>query len=356
MTSSPDAAIIPITLAINGRIGLTLWAPPWEDEDGEQWQGFLGDGAKILLYPNVRELAGFIASGEDNDLSDHPAWGHVQKLTPDQLRPDGDDAYNLDLVYEWAAGEPDPVHVSSLANVVDMVAKIADCCDDGALRRLVENTPAYEELVDEDVSYQGKEGRKRWNELGDTIADSWERAIARVDSWLSWRGDFSDSDLDAETVWDRVGAEPIQIVLPETTYLTVRGEVTRDAEDDDTEVVFLGVEDTVAVFTDVAGLAQYCRTAEEHELHKLEWWSELVEVEDDDVFVPALDASYDLRNPSARGAQLLRELARFCGLDADTAVLDGPDTDPDIGSDMNIDSGDWNNLVAEMQTCLEPQD
>jgi hypothetical protein len=352
MTSSPDAAIIPITLAVNGRIGLTLWAPPWEDEDGEQWQGFLGDGAKILLYPNARALAEFIASGEENDLSDHPAWGFVQRLTPDQLRPDGEDAYNLDLVYEWAAGEPDPVHVSSLANVVDMVAKIADCCDDGALRRLVENTPAYEELVDEDVSYQGKEGHKRWNELGDTIADSWERAIGRVESWLSWRGDFSDNDLDAETVWDRIGAEPIEIVLPNATYLTVRGEVTQDAEDDDTEVAFLGVDDTVAVFADAAGLAQYCRTAEEHELHKLEWWSELEDITDDDVFAPALDASYDLRTPSTRGADLLRELARFCGLDADTAALD----EAEESGAKSIDRNDWNDLVAEVQTCLEPQD
>ena len=349
MTSSLDAAIIPITLTVNGRIGLTLWAPPWEDEDGEQWQGFLGDGSKILLYPNARELAEFIASGEENDLSDHPGWGYVQRLRPDQLHPDGEDAYNLDLVYEWAAGEPDPVHVSSLANVVDMVAKIADCCDDGALRRLVENTPAYEELVDEDVSYQGKDGRKRWSELGDTIADSWERAISRVDSWLSWRGDFTDSELDAENVWDRVGAEPIQIVLSDASYLTVRGVVTRDAEGDDTQVVFLGIDDTVAVFADAAGLAQYCRTAEEHELHKLEWWSELEEVEDDDVFAPALDAGYDLRKPTERGAELLRELADFCRLDADTALLDG-------SVDKNTDRDDWNDLVTEVQTCLQLQD
>ena len=86
-TSLTDAAIVPITLTVNGRIGLTLYAPPWEDEDGEEWQGFLGDGAKILLYPGARELADFIASGEENDLSDHPAWGYVQKLTPDELRP-----------------------------------------------------------------------------------------------------------------------------------------------------------------------------------------------------------------------------------------------------------------------------
>jgi hypothetical protein len=345
MTSSLDAAIIPITLTVNGRVGITLWAPPWEDDEGEEWQGFLGDGAKILLYPNTRDLAAFITSGEENDLSDHPGWGRILKLTPDELRPGSEDNYDLDQVYEWAAGEPDPVHVSALANVVDMVAKIADCCDDGALRRLVENTPAYEELVDEDVSYQGKEGRKRWNELGDTIADSWERAISRVDSWLSWQGDFSDTGLDTETVWERIGAEPIQIVLPDATYLTVRGEVPVDAEGDETYPAVLGVDENVAVFSDVEGLARYCRTAEEHELHKLEWWEELAEVEDDELFAPAPDSSYDLRKPSVRGADLLAELVAFCNLDVDTGSVD---------AGMNKD--DWRELVAEVQTCLQPQD
>jgi len=346
MTSSLDAGIIPITLTVNGRIGLTLWAPPWEDEDDEEWQGFLGDGAKILLYPGTRELAEFIASGAENDLSDHPAWGRIQKLRPDDLRPDPEDGYDLDAVYEWASGEPDPVSVSALANVVDMVAKIADCCDDGALRRLVENTPAYEELVDEDVSYQGKDGRKRWNELGDTIAETWERAITRVDSWLSWQGDFSHSDLASETVWDRVGAEPIEIRVGEARYLTVRGYVSPDAEDAETEAAFIGGDDTVVVFTDVASLARYCRTAKDHALTKLEWWSELADLEEDDAFAPGLDATYDLRKPSARGAELLRELVAFCNLDADTSVLDGP----------SVDKDDWRNLLEEVSGCLDPQD
>jgi hypothetical protein len=341
MSSSLEAAIIPITLTVNGRIGLTLYAPPWEDDEGEEWQGFLGDGAKILLFPNVRELADFIASGEENDLSDHPAWGRILRLRPDDLRPDAEDAYDLDQVYEWASGEPDPVHVSALANVVDMVARIADCCDDGALRRLVENTPEYEELVDEDVSYQGKDGRKRWNELGDTIAETWERAITRVESWLSWRGDFSGSDLDAETVWDRIGAEPIEIILPETTYLTVRADVLVDIDSDETEVAFLGTEDTVAVFTEVADLARYCRTAENHKLRRLEWWEQLAEVEDDDVFAPSLEATYDLRKPSARGAELLAELIDFCTLEADAEGLD---------AGMNRD--DWADIVTEVAGCF----
>jgi hypothetical protein len=346
MTTSFDGAIVAITLTVNGRTGLTLWAPPWEDDEGEQWQGFLGDGAKILLFPNARGLADFVASGEENDLSDHPAWGQVQKLAPDQLRPGSEDNYDLDGVYEWAAGEPDPVHVSALANVVDMVAKIADCCDDGALRRLVEGTPAYADLVDDEITYQGKDGRRRWNELGDTVADTWERALGRVESWLSWRGDFTENDLESESLWDRIGAEPIEIVLPDATYLTVRGDIPIDAEDDDTYVAFLGVDDTVAVFHDVAGLARYCRTAEIHELHKLEWWEELADAEDDDVFAPGEDSSYDLRKPSARGAALLRELASFCRMEVDSDVLDGP----------SIDKNDWRDLVDELRGCLQPED
>lgn len=345
MTTSFDGAIVAITLTVNGRTGLTLWAPPWEDDEGEEWQGFLGDGAKIVLFPNVRALADFVASGEENDLSDHPAWGQVQKLTPDQLRPGSEDGYDLDGVYEWAAGEPDPVHVSALANVVDMVAKIADCCDDGALRSLVEGTAAYAELVDDDISYHGKDGRARWNELGDTIAETWERALGRVESWLSWRGDFSDDNLESDSLWERIGAEPITIVLPDATYLTVRGDIPIDSEDDDTYVAFLGVDDTVAVFNDVAGLARYCRTAETHELHKLEWWEELADADDED-FEPSDDAVYDLRKPTSGGADLLRDLASFCRIEIDTEILDGP----------SIDKTDWRNLVDEVRTCMQPED
>jgi hypothetical protein len=351
MTSS-TAAIVPITLTVNDRTGLTLWAPPWEDEDGEEWQGFLGDGQKILLYPNTVELAAFIASGEENDLSDHPAWGQVLKLRPDDLRPGSEDHYDLDEVYEWASGEPDPVHVSALANVVDMVAKIADCCDDGALRRLVEDTPDYAELVDEENSYQGKDGRKRWNELGDTIADSWERAIKRVEDWLSWQGDFSETEFDPkDSVWERVGAEPVSIRFADVTYLTVRADVATDPDDEDSEIAYIGPGtsnsgDTIAVFTEIAGLARYCRTAKDHRLVKLEWWSELADLEDDDAFLPHDDSTFDLRKPSDGGADLLRELADYCGLDADTDVLDS----------SSIDKDDWTALVAEVRTCLVVED
>jgi hypothetical protein len=330
------ASILPLTITVNGRTGLTLWAPPWEDEDGDEWQGFLGDGSKILLFPTTRELADFIASGTENDLSDHPAWGEVQKLTPDQLRPTAEDGVDLDKVYELAAGEPDPVHVSALANTVDMVAKIAECCDDGALRGLVVNTPAYAELVDEDVSFSGRDGRKRWNELGDTIAESWERAVTRVEGWLSWCGDFSTSEFAADSLWERVGAKPIRLVLPDRNYLTVRGET------DEGQVLFLGHEGTIAVFIEVADLAEYCRDASEHDLTRLQWWEDVADAEDEE-FEPV--AEYDLRKPSTRGAVIVRELVEYCGLEADAEDLEDP-----------IDKQSWRALVTEIGTCLERQD
>ncbi|WP_375496888.1 hypothetical protein [uncultured Jatrophihabitans sp.] len=344
--TSQAASIVPITLTVDDRTGLTLYAPPWEDEDGEEWQGFLGDGRKILLYPSTEELAAFIATGEENDLSDHPGYGQVLKATPDELKPSPENHYDLDQVYEWAGGEPDPVHVSALADVVDMVTRIADCCDDGALRRLLEGTPAYAELVDEDNSYQGKDGRKRWNELGDTIAESWERAIKRASDWLEWVGDFSETEFDADdSVWERVGAEPIAIRIGDETYLTVRAEIPIDPDTDEVEMAFLGSDGTVSVFHEVTDLARFCREATGHRLHKLEWWDELAELDDED-FTPDEDATFDLRKPSGPGTELVVELAEFCGLEADLDVLDGP----------NVDRDDWRALVDEVRTCLQPAD
>ncbi len=363
MTSALNASIVPITLTVNGKTGLTLWAPPWEDAEGEEWQGFLGDGSKILMFPGTRELAEFIAPGDENDLSDHPAWLGITKLTADQLRPGGDDAYDLDEVYTWAAGEPDPIHVSALANVVDMVGKIAECCDDGALRSLVIGTPAYEELVDDDVSYHGREGRKRWAELGDIIADTWERAIGRVDQWLSWQGDFDSTELEAETIWDRVGAEPIKIVLEDATYLTVRGYGARTGEDiatmaeedpdlrsEEDEVLFLGSDGNVVVFHHEAGLAEYCRGATEHELARLERWSELADDDDDSIYTPTAEFTYDLTKPSESALDLVAELLDFCDLDADLDLLG------DISNAAKIDRKAWSTVVAEIATCLIPED
>ncbi|HKC28512.1 MAG TPA: hypothetical protein VKB75_10925, partial [Jatrophihabitans sp.] len=61
---------------------------------------------------------------------------------------------------------------------------------------------------------------------------------------------------------------------------------------------------------------------------------------------PAEDATYDLRRPSETGADLVRELATFCKLEADLAILDQP----------SVDRDDWRALISEIETCLRPED
>ncbi len=344
--TAPDGSIVPIRLTVNERSGLTLWAPPWqdEDEDGEEWQGFLGDGAKIVLFPTVEDLAEFIATNTEHDLSDHPGWPVVQKFTPAQLRPVEDNRYDLDAVYEWASEDPDPTNESKLANVVEMVLRIAEACEDGGLRRLIGATPEYADLMNGEGSYTGREGSKAWSALGDTIASTWERALRRVESWLEWRGEFGDTgeeedDLDGESLWERVGARPIELVLSDDDIvLTVRGEV-------DDEAVFLGEDGDLEVFVEPEDLAEYCRGAEEHELIKLEFWDDVRDA-DDEAFIPEEEDSYDLTTPTARGAHILRELADFLDLDADTDFLDRP----------RVDHDDWDGLVAELASCFDRQD
>lgn len=342
MTSASSASIIPITLTVNDRTGLTLWAPPWTDADGEDWQGFLGDGSKILLFPGTRDLAQYIASGVENDLSDHPAWGRVQQAPPDALRPSREDAYDLDGVYEWAAEDPTPVNISALANVIDMTLQIADCCDDGALRRLVGSTPEYAEILQEDVSYQGKDGRKAWSALGDIIADTWERALGRVEQWLEWVGDFDSddaSDLDEAALWSEVGAAPIAITVPSGVVYTVRA-------DWDEQVLFLGHDMTVSVFDSVDDLATFCRGAEDHDLVRLELWDRVRIEDDDEAFAPDADSLYDLTAPSAAGAALLSELAAYCQLDVDLDILD----------EDTVDADAWDALVGEVVSCFATED
>jgi hypothetical protein len=339
--TQPAGAIVPILITLNERTGVTLWAPPWEDDDGEEWQGFLGDGAKIIMFPGVDELAEFIATSAENDLSDHPGWGAVTKYTPAQLRPADDNRYDLDGVYEWAADEPTPVTESSLANVIEMVLRIAEACEDGALRRLIGSTPEYAELIDGDFSYSGREGAKAWSALGDTIAGTWERALRRVEQWLDWRGDFDGperEDFDGESLWDRVQARPVELVFADDDIvLTVRAVI------DDT-AVFLGNEnDDLIVFSEPEELAAYCRDAKDHKLVKLEWWDEVRDA-DDEAFIPNEDESYDFTaDPEPRTIDLLREIADFCGLDYDTGFLD----------DKTVTRSDWDALVAEILTCLE---
>ena len=53
MSRFATAQLHPVVIAIGGRVGLTLWAPPWVGADGDEEQGFLGDGRFVLAFDSV---------------------------------------------------------------------------------------------------------------------------------------------------------------------------------------------------------------------------------------------------------------------------------------------------------------
>jgi len=199
--------IVAVRLTAQGHSGVTLFAPPWQDTDGEEWQGFLGDGAKIVLLGDSDELAGWLAENDDHDLADHPAWAAFAARGAAALQPAEEADYDFDAVYELAVAEPDPVVVSELADTVDIAARIADCCEDGKLRALLNGTREYALLVEGETTYSGKAGEAEWRALGDVIADSWERAIVRIGFWLRWEGSSAVALDDADDADDADGPD-----------------------------------------------------------------------------------------------------------------------------------------------------
>jgi hypothetical protein len=205
-------SIVPIALTVDDRTGYTLWAPPWE-EDGEEWQAFLGtteddpdtgSTARVHLFPTPAALAAFCRTSTDHDLADHPVWPVVAGLGPADLTPDDDHRYDLDGVYDIAAEDPDRWAVEELAATVDIVSRLAECLD---------TTPdPDDELDDADVEGQfeavaelaakpeigslglgveafvGRSGEDAWIGVGGALDELWEDVVAELDEHFDWTG------------------------------------------------------------------------------------------------------------------------------------------------------------------------
>ncbi|SNS00055.1 hypothetical protein SAMN06893096_101283 [Geodermatophilus pulveris] len=230
-------SIVPIALTVDDRTGFTLWAPPWE-EDGEEWQAFLGtsddDGtagsARVHLFPTPAALAAFCRTRTDHDLADHPVWPVVVGLDAADLTPDDDHRYDLDGVYDIAAEDPDRWAVEELAADIDIVTRLAECLDSGddtgedtgdddesdderaddarddddielerrpggaagdgefgALAELVAR-PEIGSLGLGVEAFLGRSGEDAWAGVGAALDDLWEDVIEELGAHLDWTG------------------------------------------------------------------------------------------------------------------------------------------------------------------------
>ncbi|MGY1617764.1 hypothetical protein ACI797_13585 [Geodermatophilus sp. SYSU D00691] len=200
-------SIVPIALTLDDRTGYTLWAPPWE-EDGEEWQAFLGTTesgtATVHLFPSTTALAEFCRTRTDHDLADHPVWPVIVGLGAGDLVPDDDHRYDLDGVYDIAAENPDRWAVEELAATIDIVGRLAECLDttgDDEGDEDEDDEESQFEAVAELVgrpevgslglgveAFVGRSGEDAWVGVGGALDELWEDVVEELSEHLDWTG------------------------------------------------------------------------------------------------------------------------------------------------------------------------
>ena len=307
-------SIVPIALTLDDRTGYTLWAPPWE-EDGEEWQAFLGttedDVAKVHLFPSPAALASYCRTSTDHDLADHPVWPVVAGLGAADLTPDDDHRYDLDGVYDIAADNPDRWAVEELAATVDIVTRLAECLDTSAETDDelddAEATGQFEAVAElagkPEIgslglgvdAFVGRSGEDAWVGVGGILDDLWEDVVEELNEHFDWTGAGSAS------LEDYPAASEVEEVDPE------------DVPDD----VVLVDDDEPAGTTPVRTIARDGRiSASPAEVAKAGAFWESVGILPVEVVVPD-GAGVTLRC-------YVEDVARFLGRDGEVFLFDTP--------------------------------
>lgn len=173
--------IVPIQLSLTEGDLTTLWAPRWR-EDGDEWEGFLGDADAVHAFPDAAALAAYVRTVREHDLEDHPAWPLVLQLTVAELVPEEDQCYDLVGVPEIVADEPDTWTVSELAGIVTLVRSLADTCGLPEVHDVLNAAEGFALLERGTWAFNGREGGKLWDQLADVIASRWDEVLDALDA------------------------------------------------------------------------------------------------------------------------------------------------------------------------------
>ena len=266
-------SIVPIALTLDDRTGYTLWAPPWE-EDGEEWQAFLGTTVEVRadindddpenpvptavvhLFPSPGALAAFCRTSTDHDLADHPVWPVVAGLGAADLTPDDDHRYDLDGVYDVAAEDPDRWAVEELAATIDIVSRLAECldtADEDDEDDLAEDDTEFEAVAElagrpeigslglGPDAFVGRSGEDAWIGVGSALDELWEDVVEELGEHLDWTGAGTVAPTDYPSA-------------SEAAPVAVDDDLDADEdEDDDVEPVEAGPGATAGVRTIAGG-------------------------------------------------------------------------------------------------------
>jgi hypothetical protein len=191
-----DAQLVPVSIAVGDRLGLTLWAPPWRDRDGEEVEGFVGGTWHVFAFASADELARYLADHPGDDLSGHPAWPSVLRRNSTELRAGPHDLVDFDDVFTLLADGATLEACEAVSKAVQLAEAIASSCNNEELLEVLGREPYQQALLGSSV-FGGRAGQRHWQRLGGEVAESWEWVIERLDRHIRWVGDVEHADVDS---------------------------------------------------------------------------------------------------------------------------------------------------------------
>jgi hypothetical protein len=375
------ADIVPVRLGLTKGDLYTLWAPSWRDADDE-WQAFLGKDDDLYGFESVADLAAFIRTNSDHDLTDHPAWDALKESSVHRLDPGEDRRHDLIGVPEVAAEKPSETSVSTLLHALAIVQAIGSVCDLTVVSKFFNGNPVLGSLGGGAEVFEGRGGRKRWAEIEAVIARGWDGVVDAIDAIVTIpdvdaaaaakaeaelaepapEPEVSDEDSDGEVVisdevdtedeesaltaqataqvlgsdedfWTHVGIDPIRLLTRGGTFYTLRCYLGD-------QPIFLGRNGRISVFGSERSLARYLADEHESDLSDLATFDDIktaatdgslqIKVSDDNVYVLRTLSDDIADGPDAvdleqlqLAVELIRDIGEYAEDNTVEAALDG---------------------------------
>jgi len=323
------ADIVPIRLGLTKGDLYTLWAPRWRDE-GDEWEAFLGKDDELFAFESVADVAAFVRTNTDNDLTDHPAWVGLTEASAHKFDPPEDRQYDLVSLQELVAEKPSQETIKELHRTLAIVSAIGSVCEMPAVTKFFNGNPVLGTVGGGIDLFAGRAGRKRWAEIESVIGRGWDNVVDAIDAIVtipdvdvaaSEKADAelaepvpepeaeepeetaeaaadTDATTDADTAdteakadaeeesddladhaqglvlgsdddfWLKVGIDPVRMMTSGGTYYTLRCYL-------DDEPIFLGRNGRISVFTSERAMARYLADEHDHDLSDLATYDDI---------------------------------------------------------------------------------
>jgi hypothetical protein len=185
-----EIEVDPIELALPSGVGLTLRHYDTDtDEDGDEVEEavMLTSGGKLHLFRSAEGLVDFVKSDAEHDLTYLDGWSKLtEALRPEDVVPDDDDEYSLDLVVENLRGGHDVWEPELLIAAGEVSRDIAYACElNDVLTVLAPGSPL--DNLDEGLRSGGFLARRRLKKIGsEQAALGWRSVIGKISAAVEW--------------------------------------------------------------------------------------------------------------------------------------------------------------------------